>query len=139
MGLWKWPKSGLTSSIFMSTTLSRKLQNLSTYWDFYFNFFVFQRLIFQTWDWPTSRTLLCAFLVVNKKKFTCFGASTHFWKKKICSFFIQTKNSNVCLPLFLLFRDLFFKSEPYQLKELSFAHILVVTRIKLTSHGVSTH
>ena len=54
-----------------------------------------------------------------------------FWTNCFCLFFTQTKISNVCFSLFLYFREWFFKSVSYQLKELTFAHLLVVIRKKL--------
>ena len=64
------------------------------------------------------------------------GARTYFMKKKIFLLFFHL-NQDVkrwFFHIFSYFRDLFFKFDAYQLYELSFVHILAVTRIKFTSY-----
>ena len=69
-------------------------------------------------------------LYLEKVFFFTSGASTHFLKKKNCYFFNEIVISNVCFLFFSYFKDLFFKYNSEQLKKLSSAHVLIVTREK---------
>ena len=62
-----------------------------------------------------------------------------FFGEKKFQFFTRFEISNVCFSLFSYFRDLLFKSDSYQIEELSFAYLLVLSKEKFIFYGASMH
>ena len=117
----------------MSATLSWKLQNKSNFFFSVFDFFRTLQTCFSTLILTNlKKSLLRIFWYYREKIYLLWFELTFFEKNEYLVFWYKSGFQRLVLHFSLYFKDFFSNSVSGELKELSHAHLLVVTKRKLT-------